>query len=59
LSLASLPRVRSELDRLLDALRAEESLDAAELHGAFEVGRKLRDLAESATEVRMPVIVEG
>lgn len=59
LSLASLPRVQSELDRLLDALRAEESLEAAELRGAFEVGRRLRDLAASASDVRMPVIVEG
>ena len=58
LAVASLPRLGSELDRLLEALEAEESPEAPELRGAFVVGRKLRALAASAEAVRAPLIVE-
>ncbi len=59
LAVASLSRVGSELDRLLEALHAEESLEAAELRRAFDVGQRLRALAASAEEARAPLIVEG
>lgn len=59
LLVASLPRMVTELDRLLDALRGEEVIQSPELYGAFEVGRKLREVAASALEQQAPVIVEG
>jgi len=59
LAIASLPRVGSELDRLLQALAADESPEGAELQEAFQVGQRLRALAASAEEIRAPLIVEG
>ena len=59
LAVASLPRLGAELNRLLEALEAEESLEGAELLGAFQVGQRLRALAASAEEVCAPLIVEG
>jgi len=55
----SLPRVMSELGRLLDALAKEEARDWAELREVAEVGKALRGLAETGMEFGAPVIVEG
>jgi hypothetical protein len=59
LAVASLPALRRELERLLETLRAEEELEAQDLRGAFQVGMRLLEVARTASEVRMPVIIEG
>lgn len=59
LMVASLPRVKSDLELLLETLRSEESLEAPDLQGAFQVGRRLLEVAADAAEAGMPVIVEG
>jgi hypothetical protein len=57
---ASLPRVRSDLDQLLDGLAAEEGAgDWTELRDAASVGASLRSLAVAGIEADVPVIVEG
>ncbi|HEV3027704.1 MAG TPA: hypothetical protein VG457_09040 [Planctomycetota bacterium] len=55
----SLPRVKSELDRLLDGLSQEEAGDWAELREVAAVGKALRALAETGMECGAPVIVEA
>jgi len=59
LMVGSLPRVKSELDRLLDALTQEEAGDWAELREVASVGKALRDLAAEGIASDTPVIVEG
>jgi hypothetical protein len=56
---ASLPALRGELEQLLETLRAEEELEAQDLRGAFQVGMRLLEVTRLASEVRMPVIIEG
>lgn len=56
LMVASLPRVRSELQRLLETIEAE---DTPEGLPAVQVGRRLLETAADAEAARMPVIVEG
>jgi hypothetical protein len=59
LMVASLPRVRAELELLLKTIRAEESPESPDLQGAFYVGGRLLGVAIDAEQARMPVIVEG
>ncbi|HLY08265.1 MAG TPA: hypothetical protein VKW04_03060 [Planctomycetota bacterium] len=60
LLVGSLPRIRSELDRLLEALAREEAAgDWAELRELARVGEALRDLAGAGIEADLPVIVDG
>jgi hypothetical protein len=59
LMVGSLPRVGSELDRLLEALDQEETGDWAELREVGRVGKALRELAMTGMEFAAPVIVEG
>lgn len=60
LRVGSLPRVRSELERLLGELsREDEEGDWAELRDVAKVASSLRHVAEAAIESRMPAIVEG
>jgi len=56
LMVASLPRVRSELELLLKTIGAEELPD---LQSAVHVARRLLEVAADAEAARMPVIVEG
>ncbi len=59
LAVTSLPTVLWELELLLETVRTEEGLETQDLRGTFQVGLRLLEGAKAATEVRMPVIVEG
>jgi hypothetical protein len=60
LMIGSLPRLRTEFDRLLESLQAEdEEGDWAELREVAKVARSLRHVGSTAMDARMPVIVEG
>ena len=59
LLIGSLPRVRAELEQLLDGLtREEEEGDWAELREVAKVCRALRHVASTGIESGIPVIVE-
>ena len=59
LMVGSLPRVASELERLLEALGEDESEAWAELREVAGVGRALGELVTAGIEFDAPVIVEG
>jgi hypothetical protein len=59
LMIGSLPRIRAELDQLLEGLTKEdEEGDWSELREVAKVGRSLRHLAATGLEHDVPVIVE-
>jgi hypothetical protein len=55
----SLPRLKSELDTLLQALEGEEAGDWAELREVSKAARSIREAVSTALDHRVPVIVEG
>jgi len=59
LMVGSLPRLKSELDRLLEALGESESEAWAELREVAAVGKALGELVTAGIQFDAPVIVEG